>query len=223
MRILLVEDDAMLGSTLAKILVDDAHAVDWVRDGQSARQYWESTVYGIVLLDLGLPRQDGLEVLRNARSNGRETPVIILTARDGLEDRVSGLDAGADDYLLKPFEFEELLARVRAVSRRRSGQSQAVVEHLGLCLDLSERTGRFNQTEVTFTRREFALLTALLERPGRVWTREQLIERLYGWNDAISSNALEFQVHALRRKLGYRYISTVRGIGYFVPKTESAL
>lgn len=222
MRILLVEDDTMLGGTLAKILADNAHAIDWVSDGKSATRYWESTAYDIVLLDLGLPRQDGLTVLRNARLAGLETPVIIVTARDALDDRVNGLDAGADDYLLKPFEYEELLARIRALSRRRTGRSRAVIEHLGLCLDMSERVGRFLDRDLVFTRREFALLSALLEHPGRVWTREQLVERLYGWNDAIASNALEFHVHALRRKLGSKYIGTARGIGYFVPKVEPA-
>lgn len=221
MRILLVEDDAMLGETLAKILAQHSHAVDWVRDGRGASEYWEATSYDLVLLDLGLPDRDGLRVLAEARRDEQDSPVIILTARDAVEDRVRGLDAGADDYLLKPFEIVELLARVRAVGRRRAGRSHSVIEHLGLHLDLAERKGRYQGCEVIFTRREFALLTALLEQPGRVWTREQLVERLYGWNDGIASNALEVQIHALRRKLGADFIGTARGVGYFVPKDLS--
>ncbi|NGY05991.1 response regulator [Solimonas terrae] len=222
MRILLVEDDAMLGDALAKTLIQHAHAVDWVRDGRAASEHWDCTDYDMVLLDLGLPGRDGLRVLADARAAGRDTPVVIVTARDSLPDRVAGLDAGADDYLLKPFAVDELLARIRAIARRRSGRAKPVIEHLGLVLDLSERNGCFEGTQLTFTRREFALLTALLEQPGRVWTREQLVERLYGWNDGIASNALEVQIHALRRKLGADYIGTARGIGYFIPKTAPA-
>lgn len=222
MRILLVEDDAMLGDALAKLLIQHAHAVDWVGDAAAATAHWASTTYDMVLLDLGLPGGDGLQVLSAARAEARETPVIILTARDQLQSRVAGLDAGADDYLLKPFELDELLARIRAVSRRRVGRVRTVIEHLGLSLDMSDRVGRHEGQELTFTRREFALLSALLEQPGRVWTREQLIDRLYGWNDGIASNALEVQIHALRRKLGAQYIRTARGVGYFVPKAEPA-
>lgn len=218
MRILLVEDDAMLGEALAKVLVQHSHAVDWVRDGVSASEHWECTPYDLVLLDLGLPARDGLRVLTDARQEGQDSPVIILTARDAVADRVKGLDAGADDYLLKPFELDELLARVRAIGRRRTGRARSLIEHLGLSLDLAERTGRYQGADIVFTRREFALLCALLEQPGRVWTREQLVERLYGWNDGIASNALEVQIHALRRKLGAPFIGTARGVGYFVPK-----
>lgn len=219
MRILLVEDDAMLGEALAKTLAEHSHAVDWVRDGLAASAHWQSAPYDLVLLDLGLPGRDGLRVLADARREGQESPVIILTARDALADRVKGLDAGADDYLLKPFELDELLARVRAVGRRRAGRSQPAIEHLGLTLDLAARSGHYQGVDIVLTRREFALLSALLEQPGRVWTREQLIERLYGWNDGIASNALEVQIHALRRKLGAQFIGTARGVGYFVPKS----
>lgn len=222
MRILLVEDDAMLGDALAKTLAHHAHAVDWVGDGAAASAHWASASYDMVLLDLGLPGGDGLQVLAAGRATGRDTPVIILTARDQLASRVAGLDTGADDYLLKPFELDELLARIRAVARRRVGRARTVIEHLGLVLDMSERIGRYAGEELTFTRREFALLSALLEQPGRVWTREQLVDRLYGWNDGIASNALEVQIHALRRKLGTTFIGTARGVGYFVPKAECA-
>ncbi len=219
MRMLLVEDDTMLGEALCKVLVQHTHAVDWARDGKQAAELWTATAYDLVLLDLGLPGRDGLRVLAEARRDGRESPVIILTARDAVADRIAGLDAGADDYLLKPFDLDELAARIRAVGRRRAGRSRPTIEHLGLVLDLAERNGRFQGTEIEFTRREFALLTALLEHPGRVWTREQLVERLYGWNEGIASNALEVQIHALRRKLGAAFIGTARGVGYFVPKS----
>ncbi len=222
MRILIVEDDAMLGEALAKVLAQHSHAVDWVRDGVSASEHWQATEYDLVLLDLGLPGRDGMRVLSQARRDQQDTPVLILTARDAVEDRVQGLDAGADDYLLKPFDLDELLARVRALGRRRAGRFQSVIEHMGLQLDLAERKGRYQNAEVLFTRREFALLTALLEAPGRVWTREKLVERLYGWNDGIASNALEVQIHALRRKLGADFIGTARGVGYFIPKAGAA-
>lgn len=221
MRILLVEDDAMLGETLAKSLAHHAHAVDWVRDGRSVAGHWQSATYDLVLLDLGLPGRDGLQVLADGRRAGHETPVLILTARDAIQDRVKGLDAGADDYLLKPFDLDELLARLRALGRRRAGHAQPGIEHLGLSLDLAERRGSYQGEEVNFTRREFALLTALLEQPGRVWTKEQLVERLYGWDEEITSNALEVHVHALRRKLSPEFIGNARGVGYFVPKADS--
>lgn len=218
MRILLVEDDAMLGEALARSLMLNAHAVDWVRDGVAAADHWQATAYELLLLDLGLPRRDGLQVLIDGRRAGLETPVLILTARDAVQDRVKGLDAGADDYLLKPFDLDELLARIRALSRRRAGHAQPGIEHLGLSLDLASREGSYQGRAITFTRREFALLTAMLEHPGKVWTKEQLVERLYGWDEEIASNALEVHVHALRRKLSTTFIGTVRGVGYFVAK-----
>lgn len=220
MRILLVEDDAMLGEALTKSLAHHAHAVDWVRDGSSVAAHWQAASYDLVVLDLGLPGRDGLKVLADARRSGHETPVLILTARDAVQDRVKGLDAGADDYLLKPFDLDELLARIRALCRRRAGQAQPGIEHMGLSLNLAERQGFYEGSEVTFTRREFALLTALLEQPGRVWTKEQLVERLYGWDEEIASNALEVHVHALRRKLSADFIGNARGVGYFVPKAK---
>ncbi len=218
MRILLVEDDAMLGEALQKSLAQHTHAVDWVRDGLAASTHWQATSYDMVLLDLGLPGRDGLRVLTDARRAGSDTPVLILTARDAVADRVKGLDSGADDYLVKPFELDELLARLRALARRRAGNAQPNIEHLGLSLDLATREGSYAGQEVLFTRREFALLTALLEQPGRVWTKEQLVERLYGWDEEIASNALEVHVHALRRKLNADFIGNARGVGYFVRK-----
>jgi DNA-binding response OmpR family regulator len=218
MRILLVEDDAMLGEAVRKGLAVQSHAVDWARDGETAAGLWRSANYDLVLLDLGLPKRDGLGVLKDARRDGQETPVLILTARDAVNDRVGGLDAGADDYLLKPFDLDELLARVRALGRRHAGRAQPKVEHLDLVLDLAERSAVFKGDAVALTRREFALLAALVEQPGRVWTREQLVERLYGWNEEIASNALDVHVHALRRKLTADFIRNARGVGYYVPK-----
>ncbi|TDU32196.1 winged helix family two component transcriptional regulator [Panacagrimonas perspica] len=218
MRILLVEDDAMLGEAVRKGLALQSHAVDWARDGEAAAEHWRSANYDLVLLDLGLPRRDGLSVLRDARRDGLETPVLILTARDAVNDRVGGLDAGADDYLLKPFDLDELLARVRALGRRHAGRVQSKVEHLDLVIDLADRTAQFKGEAVALTRREFALLGALIEQPGRVWTREQLVERLYGWNEEIASNALDVHVHALRRKLSADFIRNARGVGYYIPK-----
>ena len=218
MRILLVEDDPMLGDSLAHSLRDHAHAVDWVRDGNSAGDYWRATDYDLLLLDLGLPGRSGLTVLQEGRDRGQQTNVMILTARDDVKDRVAGLDAGADDYLVKPFDFDELLARVRALGRRRAGLAASRVDHLGLVMELSNRRATYFGRPVTFTRREFALLSALIEQPGRVWTKEQLVERLYGWNDGIASNALEVHIHAIRRKLDTDFVRNARGVGYFTPE-----
>lgn len=221
MRILLIEDDAMLGEALCKNLARHAHAVDWARDGLAATEHWKAASYDIVLLDLGLPGRDGLQILTDARRSGLETPVLIMTARDTVQDRVKGLDIGADDYLVKPFDLDELLARLRALSRRRAGHVQPNIEHLGLSLNLSTRDGAYLGREVLFTRREFALLTALLEQPGRVWTKEQLVERLYGWGEEVASNTLEVHVHALRRKLAPDFIGNARGVGYFARKDSN--
>lgn len=218
MRILLVEDDSMLGESIAQGLNMAAHAVDWVRDGREAISHWQSADYDLLLLDLGLPDQSGLAVLSEGRRKGLQTNVLIITARDEVHDRVLGLDAGADDYLVKPFDLDELLARVRALSRRRAGLIGARVTHMGLILDLNDRKGLYAGAEVGFTRREFALLTALLEQPGRVWTKEKLVERLYGWDEEIASNVLEVHIHALRKKLCSDFIGNARGVGYFIPK-----
>lgn len=219
MRILLVEDDPMLGDSLARSLRDHAHAVDWVGDGNSATDHWRGTDYDLLLLDLGLPGKSGLSVLREGRGRGQQTNVLILTARDEVQDRVTGLDAGADDYLIKPFNFDELLARVRALGRRRAALTDYSIEHLGLTVEMSSRLATFQGQPVVFTRREFALLTALLEQPGRVWTKEQLVERLYGWDEGIASNALEVHIHAIRKKLTADFIRNARGVGYFMPKS----
>lgn len=216
MRILLVEDDELLGDGLCTALQRDGHAVDWLRDGEHARQAASGEeAWDLVLLDLGLPRRDGMDVLRVLRRRS-DVPVLILTARDRIEDRVEGLDAGADDYLVKPFEIAELKARLRAVSRRSQGRATAELRHGDLVLlpEAQEASWRGNRVELT--RREFALLSALVENAGRVLPRERLEQALYGWNEDVESNALEVHVHNLRRKLATGFIRTVRGVGYAV-------
>lgn len=218
MRLLLVEDDAMIGEALLDVLRDAHYAVDWVRDGQMADAALKSETYDLVLLDLGLPKRDGLEVLRSLRARHQRMPVLIATARDAVGDRVAGLDAGADDYLLKPYDTEELLARVRALLRRSSGNAEPVFEHKGVTLNPATREAAVNGQPVSLSAREWAVLEPLLARPGVVFSRSQLEEKLYGWKDEISSNAVEVYVHGLRRKLGNDLIQTVRGLGYLVPR-----
>ena len=216
MRTLLVEDDEMIGSSLMHALEGAGWSVDWVRDGALAQRAFADGGYTCVLLDLGLPKQDGTEVLRRARERGDTTPVVVLTARDGLEDRIQGLDLGADDYLLKPFEFRELLARMRAVIRRRDGAAHSVIGGNGLQLDLTTREVLQNGTREALTAREFALLHALLERPGAILSREQLENRIYGWGEEVTSNAVDVLIHGMRRKLGPEAIRNVRGLGWRV-------
>ncbi len=218
MHLLLVEDDAMLGESLCRNLRREAYAVDWVRDGGLALQALERANFDAVLLDLGLPRRDGMEVLRGLRARQDDTPVMILTARDQIADRVSGLDSGADDYLVKPFDLDELLARLRVLGRRRAGRAGPRIQHLELVLDPGSREVWFRGAEVTLTRREYALLLALIERPGRVWSREELTQRLYQAGEEAHSNTIEVHVHALRRKLSVELIRSARGVGYFTPK-----
>ena len=190
--------------------------MDWVQDGVAAEQALLSESYDACLLDLGLPRKAGLEVLRHLRERGSMLPVLVLTARDAITDRVDGLDAGADDYVVKPFDLAELAARIRAVTRRKGGRAQAVVEHGDVTLDPAAREVRRNGDPVALSPREFALLQALLEHPGRILSRAQLEERLYGWGEEIESNVVEVHVHMLRRKLGADFIRNVRGVGYRV-------
>jgi two-component system response regulator QseB len=214
MRLLLVEDDSMIGAAAQQGLRHEGHTVDWVRDGREGEAAVASGAYDLVLLDLGLPRRDGLSVLRAWRSRGENVPVLIITARDAVADRVAGLDAGADDYLVKPFDLDELSARVRAVLRRRSGRSDSVLRIGDLEVDSAVRRVKWKGREVTLSAREYALLEALADRPGAYLTRVQLEERLYGWEDEIASNAVEVHIHALRRKLDPGLIRNVRGLGY---------
>jgi two-component system response regulator QseB len=218
MRVLLVEDDAMIGESVAAGLRHEGHTVDWVRDGRAAEAALAAGVHEIVLLDLGLPRKSGLDVLKALRAGGADLPVLIITARDAVADRIAGLDAGADDYLVKPFDLDELAARIRAVARRRAGRAAPVIEYGALRLDPAARQVFVGGKEVALSARELALLEALLERPGTVLSRAQLEERLYGWQQEIESNAVEVHIHALRRKLGADLIRTLRGVGYMIAK-----
>jgi two-component system response regulator QseB len=216
MRLLLVEDDTMIGEAVRTGLRRQGLAVDWVQDGAAAKTALSTETFDLVLLDLGLPRMDGLQVLKWLRGTGSTVPVLILTARDSVNDRIKGLDAGADDYIVKPFDFDELAARVRAVLRRRSGRADNVIEHLGVTLDPASHEVTRDGEPVSLSHREFALLEALLERPGQVLSRTQLEERLYGWGEEVESNAVEVHIHNLRKKLGAEYIQNVRGVGYKV-------
>lgn len=220
MRLLLVEDDPMVGASVQKGLRQDGFAVDWVRDGQAAELAIENGVYDLVVLDLGLPRKDGLEVLSEMRTMGNTVPVLILTARDGVRDRVQGLDRGADDYLVKPFDLNELAARVRALLRRRAGRAEPLITHGDLALNPATREATLAGRPLALSAREFALLEALLDRPGAILSRTQLEERIYGWGEEIESNTVEVYVHSLRKKLGTGFIRNVRGIGYTIPRTE---
>lgn len=220
MRVLLVEDDAMIGETVQAALQDEAFAVDWVRSGPAASSAPTSQHYDLALLDLGLPGHDGLHVLRQWRARGLTLPVLILTARDALADRLAGLDGGADDYILKPFDMAELLARMRAVWRRQSGAASAVLRSGDLTLDTAtHEASAQGGPPVALSRREFALLAALMARPGAILSRAELEDRIYGWGEEVESNAIDFLIHGLRRKLGAAAIKNVRGAGWMVPKT----
>jgi two-component system response regulator QseB len=218
MRVLLVEDDQMIAEAVRTALEQDGYVVDCVHDGAAAAAAIESSTFDLVLLDLGLPKREGLQVLREARARGDATPIIIITARDEVQSRVAGLDAGADDYVVKPFDLEELAARMRSVLRRRAGRGDPVIEHRGIRLNPVTHEVTRDGKAVTLSAREYAVLEALLQRPGAVLSRAQLEDRLYGWGGEIESNAIEVYVHALRRKLGTDSIRTLRGVGYCVPK-----
>ena len=221
MRILLVEDDVLLGDALQVGLQQADYAVDWVRDGVSAETALMTEDYAAAVLDLGLPRQDGLDVLRHLRAKKKTLPVLILTARDTVDDRIRGLDAGADDYLVKPFDLGELAARLRALLRRAGGQSAPVLATTDVTLDPATRRVEYKGLEVELSGKEYALLHALMQQPGRALSRAQLEQHLYAWGDEIGSNTVEVYIHHLRRKLGADVIRTLRGIGYVVTKNGS--
>ncbi len=218
MRILLAEDDPLLGDGIRAGLGLEGDTVDWVTDGVAADQALATDEFDLLVLDLGLPRRDGMEVLRGLRKRGDMTPVLILTARDKVADRVAGLDAGADDYLSKPFDLDELLARVRALTRRHTGRAQPLLEHGQLRLDPATHQVSLGGEPVELAPREYALLRLLLEQRGKVLSRTRLVEALYGWDGELESNAIEVHVHHLRRKLGNELIRTVRGIGYGIDR-----
>jgi len=218
MRILLVEDDPQLGDGLTIGLRQAGFAVDWLKDGNSADQALQSETFDFVVLDLGLPRLSGMEVLSRARSRGQHMPILILTARDATGEKVSGLDAGADDYLVKPIDLDELTARIRALTRRSAGRAEPLLIHGDLALDPAAHTLTQAGLVVELSSREFSLLQQLLENAGRVLTRTQLEQAIYGWRDEPDSNALEVHIHHLRKKLGSELIRTLRGVGYTIAK-----
>jgi DNA-binding response OmpR family regulator len=223
-RLLLVEDDTMIGEVVLELLRSEHFAVDWVRDGEMADTALRSQRYDLVLLDLGLPRRDGLDVLRALRARKDGTPVLIVTARDAVQERITGLDAGADDYVLKPYDLQELLARIRALVRRAQGRADPVLEIHGLRLNpvtrevTRRREGAAADEAVPLSAREWAVLEVLMARPGVVFSRAQIEEKLYAWKDDVSSNAVEVYIHGLRKKLGNAVIQTVRGLGYVMPR-----
>lgn len=222
MRLLIVEDDALLGDALHTGLRELGNTVDWVRDGVAASSALEAERYDAVVLDLGLPRRSGLEVLQRLRGRADRTPVLILTARDTVGDRIKGLDTGADDYLVKPFDIGELAARLRAIARRQAGQPAPVLEVGQVRLDPAARAVTRDGKPVDLSVREFALLEALMRNAGRVLTRAQLEQALYAWGEEVESNAIEVHVHHLRRKLAGPLIQTVRGVGYLMPRDPAA-
>ena len=219
MRVLLIEDDAMIGEAIQEALKDVSYAVDWVRSGQVAFATLGCQHYDLVLLDLGLPGKDGMEVLTSVRSKDNPVPLLIITARDNLDDRLRGLDGGADDYVLKPFEMAELLARMRAVLRRKGGNAAPLMSNGVVSLDPATRDVTVNGgAPMQLSSREFALLHALLVRPGAILSRDDLEDRIYGWGEEVESNAVEFLIHALRRKVGSDTVKNVRGVGWMVSK-----
>ena len=218
MRLLLVEDDHMIGETVVDVLRAEHFAVDWIKDGVSAQAVLRTQTYDLLLLDLALPGKDGLDVLRALRAAKSRIPVLVATARDSVEQRIAGLDAGADDYVLKPYDLGELLARVRALLRRAAGRAEPVYEHMGVTINPATREVTVNARPVLLSSREWAVLEPLIARPGAVLSRAQLEEKIFGFDDSIASNAVEVYVHGLRKKLGANLIQNVRGLGYLVPR-----
>jgi two-component system OmpR family response regulator len=218
MRILLVEDDHQIGSAISGALQDAGLAADWVTDGTAALASIEAGAFELVLLDIGLPKQDGLSVLRQIRQKRNSVPVIIITARDAVEDRIAGLDLGADDYLVKPFRIDELMARLRAVARRHSGSGQPLLGNDDFTVDPVEKAVSFRDRPIDLTGKEYRLIHALVRSPGRIYSREELEEKVYGWEEEVNSNAIEFLIHSLRKKTDKTAIKNVRGVGWMVPK-----
>jgi DNA-binding response OmpR family regulator len=218
MRLLLVEDDTMIGESVLDLLRDEGYAVDWVKDGDMALCVLETEQYDLILLDLGLPKCDGLTVLKTLRDLKDRTPVLVTTARDAVAQRIEGLDTGADDYIVKPYDLGELLARIRSLVRRSVGRAEPVYEYSGVSIDPATREVKVAGQPVVVSAREWTLLELLLARPGTVLSRKQLEERLYSWKDGVSSNAVEVHIHSLRKKIGAELIQNVRGVGYMISK-----
>lgn len=223
MRLLLVEDDELLGDAVKTGLTQYGYIVDWLTDGEAARNAIKSEEFELIILDLGLPKLSGTRLLQAIRQEKNSTPVIILTARDSLESRVSSLDNGADDYITKPFDLSELNARVRALIRRSHGRAETVIQYRNLTLNPTSHTVMIDDTIINVPRREFALLQKLLENRGQVLSREQLMQSMYGWDDDVDSNTLEVHIHSLRKKLNAHYIRTIRGVGYMAEKNEGSV
>jgi two-component system, OmpR family, response regulator QseB len=220
MRALVVEDDPMIGRAVVAGLNGSGYAVDWVRDGVEAEIALAQGVYDVALLDLGLPRRDGLELLKAVRRARNALPILVITARDAVAERIAGLDSGADDYLVKPFDLDELLARTRAVVRRREGRARPEITYGALTVDPAKRLVQFHGAEVQLSAREFAVLEALMKEPGAVVSRDKLEDAVYGWGEEIGSNSIEVHVHHLRRKLASDLIRNVRGVGYRVARLQ---
>ena len=216
MRILLIEDDPMLGKALVRGLSDHGVTVDWARDGAEGSAALAQDEHALVLLDLGLPKRSGLDVLKDARAAGVAIPVVIITARDGIDDRVTGLDVGADDYIVKPFELRELLARIRAVRRRHNGQAQSLIAGGEITLDLATHRATYRGIEHVLSAREFALLQVLLQRPGAIFSRAQIEQQIYGWGEEVESNAVDVLIHGIRKRFDRDIIRNVRGAGWMV-------
>lgn len=220
MRILLVEDDRMIGEGLQKGLRQSGYAVDWVEDGISAEVAFQGQPYDLLILDLGLPKKSGMDVMRDIRKSDDNTPILILTARDGISDRVAGLDSGADDYMLKPFALEELEARIRMITRRKTGQTQPVLRRGELSLNPATHEVWYKDTRVILSGREFSLLHDLMKMSGAILSRAQLEESLYGWNEEVASNAIEVHIHQIRKKIGRNVIKNIRNVGYTLQSDE---
>jgi DNA-binding response OmpR family regulator len=222
MRILLVEDDAMIAEGVQTMLRAEGYIVDWAADGKLADAALSAEHFDLVLLDLGLPGKDGIEVLRRLRARGKNLPVIIMTARDAVEDKIKGLDAGADDYIVKPFDVDELAARIRSALRRSAGLAEPEIVIRDVRIHPVNKQITRGGQPVQLSAREYAIVEALMLRPGAILSRAQLEERMYGWGDEIGSNAVEVHVHGIRRKLGEDFIQNVRGVGYFIPKPKAS-
>ncbi len=220
MRLLLVEDDELLGDALKTGLTQFGYVIDWLKDGESARAAIRTESFELVILDLGLPKLSGLNFLQSVRQMGDLTPIMILTARDTIEDRIQGLDMGADDYMVKPFDLNELSARVRALIRRSQGRADTVIQYRNITLDPSSHTVMLDSQVVNVPRREFSLLQKLLENAGHALTRDQLMQSVYGWEEDVDSNTLEVHIHNIRKKLNANFIRTIRGVGYMVEKND---
>jgi two-component system response regulator QseB len=220
MRLLLVEDDELLGDAVKTGLTQFDYVVDWLKDGEAAKAALRSESFELIILDLGLPKLSGLALLQSIRHEGNATPVIILTARESVEDRIKGLDSGADDYLIKPFDLNELSARIRALVRRSQGRADSVIQYRNITLDPAAHSVLLDGVSVNVPRREFALLLKLMENCGQVLSREQLMQSLYGWEEDVDSNTLEVHIHNLRKKLNANFIRTIRGVGYMIEKND---